>query len=276
VESGLNEIHCRALSALLGYSVGTVLWPHYEARILARDSHTELTTRVGRGRATYHRVDKSSRHLIVFGWKMVQQKSLGWPAASRWTSGREIVNRGYYSGHVDLLSVLAHAACHEFAHLLQSVEGKRKRGSVHNAAFYSLLDEMHREGVADEVLALLVEQCRDVDFDVGWAKGLEDSGALQGLGQASLRVPRGRQQKHERPKVEIEKKALFGEFGSSLNRENAGPSVCPGDAVCFTVRGERITGRVRRVNRCTVTIVPDHPDRPGQYWRVGPDLCERI
>ena len=107
MESGLNEIHCRALSALLGYSVGTVLWPHYEARILARDSHTELTTRVGRGRATYHRADRSSRHLIVFGWKMVQQKSLGWPAASRWTSGREIVNRGYYSGHVDLLSVLA-------------------------------------------------------------------------------------------------------------------------------------------------------------------------
>jgi hypothetical protein len=58
----------------------------------------------------------------------------------------------------------------------------------------------------------------------------------------------------------------------------AGPTtdLQPGDAVCFVARGRRITGRVRRMNRLTVTIVPDRPTSPGQYWRVAPGSLERI
>jgi len=210
---------------------------------------------------------------------MVQQKSMGWPAASRWTSGREMIRRGYFSERVDLLSVLAHAACHEFAHLIQSVEGKRKHGSVHNSAFYFILDEMHREGVASEVLQLLIEQCRAVGLDASWAKGMGDLGGLHGtlqsLEREGIEAPGGDRRRPDREKIGTKKKSLSWKSAANSCSESAHSDVCPGDAVSFMARGERITGRVRRVNRCTVTIVPDHPERPGQYWRVAPDLFER-
>jgi hypothetical protein len=283
----LPETHCRSLAALLGHAVGTVLWPRYEARVRTREERVSLATRVGRGNATYHRADRRGGHLIVFGWKMVQQKSTGWATASRWTSGREMAARGYFDGRLDLLSVLAHAACHEFAHLVQTVEGGRKHGSVHNAAFYVVLDEMHRTGVADEVLTMLSEQCRRVGIDAQWAAepgsvGKRGLDALFGEAGRRLATTRGlRRSKAASAKAKAKDKAAAALASAALasadRRRITGlqTDVRPGDAVSFLARGQRITGRVRRVNRRTVTIVPDQPWSPGQYWRVPPGSLER-
>jgi hypothetical protein len=47
------------------------------------------------------------------------------------------------------------------------------------------------------------------------------------------------------------------------------PDFDPGDRVEFDHDGTVIAGTVKRVNRKTTTVVPDHPTYPGQYWRVG-------
>ena len=45
-----------------------------------------------------------------------------------------------------------------------------------------------------------------------------------------------------------------------------------GDRVTFTAKGKTYTGTVDRVNTRTVSITPDNPDRPGQYWRISPAM----
>ncbi len=285
----LSEAHCRLLAARLGELLSTVLWPHYEGWVLERAPGIELATRVGSGRATYHRASRQGGHLIVFGWKMIQQKSQGWETAVRWTSGRELALRNYFQGRIELGTLLAHAVCHEFAHLIQTVTGGRRRGSVHNAAFYKVLDEMHANGMAEQVLKGLCATADEAGVDLDW----HAQGHSQGQAQASAAAmtptslhPAQGQQAVSSPKPSAnarfaaELAALSAKGGATAPRRPRLPrqqtDLKPGDSVSFVAKGRRVTGTVRRVNRQTVTVVPDKPARPGQYWRVGPRLLERV
>ncbi|WP_246065442.1 hypothetical protein [Hydrocarboniclastica marina] len=117
--------------------------------------------RVGGGRATHHRFDlHSGEHSITFGAKMVADK-LDPRACASWLSTREILARGYFDGRVSAANLLAHTGCHEFAHLVQTVSGGRTRGSVHNSAFYRILDDLHRDGIADGFRQSLLELARN-------------------------------------------------------------------------------------------------------------------
>jgi hypothetical protein len=108
-----------------------------------------LQLRVGSGRATYHRYDPATgEHRINYGVRMVADKASP-ETCSAWLSAREIRGRGYFGGILSESNLLAHTCCHEFAHLLQTRQGRRRRGSVHNQAFYRLLDELHGNGHAD-------------------------------------------------------------------------------------------------------------------------------
>lgn len=116
--------------------------------------------RVGSGRATHHRHDlRSGEHWITFGTKMVADK-LTPEACGSWLSTREILDRGYFGGQVSVANLLAHTGCHEFAHFLQTLAGARRRGSVHNAAFYRILNSLHDSGVADRFRQALIELAR--------------------------------------------------------------------------------------------------------------------
>lgn len=119
-----------------------------------------LRVRIGCGLATYHRFEPGTRtHLINLGLGMIRAKQA--PAqCSAWLSAREIVERHYFDGQVSTANLLAHTCCHEFAHLLQSARGERKRGSVHNRAFYRLLDQLHEEGRARRLRRWLVDEGR--------------------------------------------------------------------------------------------------------------------
>jgi hypothetical protein len=117
--------------------------------------------RVGGGRATHHRFDfGSGEHRITFGVKMVADKLVP-EACGSWLSTREILGRGYFQGQVSVANLLAHTGCHEFAHFLQTVSGGRRRGSVHNAAFYRILDDLHGIGVADSFRQALLDLARN-------------------------------------------------------------------------------------------------------------------
>lgn len=114
---------------------------------------SRLRTRVGRGRATWHRYDpRQDDHCITIGSLMVADKAE--PAlCGGWLSAREIRGRGYFGGDVSELNLLAHGCCHEFAHLLQTRSGGRRYGQVHNAAFYHWLDRLHQSGSATSLRA---------------------------------------------------------------------------------------------------------------------------
>ncbi|WP_097459791.1 hypothetical protein [Mangrovitalea sediminis] len=114
-----------------------------------------LVVRLGSGRATYHRYDPVRReHLINLGLEMIAAKQQP-GQCGEWLSTREILNRGYFQRQVSVAHLLAHTCVHEFAHLVQTVQGERRRGAVHNPAFYRILDNLHADGVADAVLEYL-------------------------------------------------------------------------------------------------------------------------
>lgn len=114
-----------------------------------------LRLRVGSGRATYHRYDPATgEHRINYGVRMVADKASP-ESCGAWLSAREIRGRGYYGGVLSESNLLAHTCCHEFAHLLQTRQGQRRRGSVHNQAFYRLLDELHEDGHAHALRSTL-------------------------------------------------------------------------------------------------------------------------
>jgi len=247
----------RRLAALLVDALREELWPRYADRLRARQPQLQLRVRVGSGRATYHRDEGRGRHLIVFGWKMVAAKAASRESAAGWTSGRELLRSGR---RFDVLGVLTQAVCHEFAHLLQCVEGGRRRGSVHNAAFYAILDELFAAGDGARVRAFLVRACDgqpELQAALEWpeADAAELTDGLPGRGQPGG-FAGGRSGGPVIPALSADSPAA--------QRFKAG------DLVEFETRGRRIRGRVRRVNRRSVTVVPERPERRGQYWRVGP------
>ncbi|MEQ6885276.1 hypothetical protein [Salicola sp. Rm-C-2C1-2] len=128
-----------------------------------------LRTRIGSGRATWHRYDpRPDEHCITIGLRMVADKAQ--PAlCGGWLSAREIQGRGYFDGGISELNLLTHGCCHEFAHLLQTRSGGRRYGEVHNAAFYQWLDRLHGAGTAHSLRAHLADEAQAR----GWVLGTD-------------------------------------------------------------------------------------------------------
>ncbi len=59
-------------------------------------------------------------------------------------------------------------------------------------------------------------------------------------------------------------------------RPQVGKRFRTGNRVRFTAKGQTVTGTVKRVNMISVTVVPDVPKYPGQYWRVSPAFLEAV
>lgn len=152
------------IARIMGATTEAILWGPARDWVQAHARQSELKCRVGSGQATYHRFDpQTRRHTITYGKRMVAAKFSA-QTTQGWLSTREIQGRGYFGGDVSTANLLAHTCCHEFAHLLQSVSGERRYGSVHNQAFYTILDELHDSGGADAVRHLLLERCAEKDI----------------------------------------------------------------------------------------------------------------
>jgi predicted SprT family Zn-dependent metalloprotease len=157
----LTQHQARSLGNLLCTTTAEILWQPARGWIRERHPGTQLECRVGAGQATYHRFNPHQRqHRITFGARMIIAKHRPDTAAG-WLSSREIQGRGYFDGELSTLNLLAHTCCHEFAHLLQHVAGKRLRGSVHNRHFYDILDELHASGAAQAVRSQVREAALD-------------------------------------------------------------------------------------------------------------------
>lgn len=133
-----------------------------------------LKIRAGTGKATYlaHPViqgsSKSKRPFectLTYGVKMIESKCKSNEALG-WLSAREIVSRNYYQGEVSLLNLLSHTIIHEFGHFIQCLMGERTDNSVHNDAFYAILDRAHSRGHGEKVRQALHELCLKDGIDL--------------------------------------------------------------------------------------------------------------
>lgn len=181
-------------------------------------------SRVGSGRQTCLRHYSDGRLTITYGRRMVQDKFDPEHTLS-WTTSREIRGRGYFGGSLAPVHTLAHTALHEFAHLLQVADAERRRGSVHNAAFYARLDALHSAGDAARLAAALEARAG--------AAGIDFS-------------PRA-------PAVE--------ERARRIAREREFAALAVGDRVRVHGRDRDYTGTVRRINRHSVSCDLDDGNR---------------
>lgn len=192
------------------------LWEPRLAWAKRRDPTVTLQVRVGTGKRTYvshsHRLRGPMK--LVYGKKMVQSKTDPRQLCA-WLTSREIADRGYFEGEVNLLNALSHTVVHEFGHVIQVLTGQRYAGSVHNAAFYAILDKAHAYGHADRLRHLLNERCLCRGIDLGavpapaTAPDFPDSGLkLSDLTLGKKMHLAGRFAKHS-PVLIIEKKRKY-------------------------------------------------------------------
>ncbi len=145
---------CKAIATLLCSATTEVLWQGaHELVAVPLDPH-RLRCRVGSGEATYYRRLGRHQHLINYGCRMVASKTDP-EVAALWLTGREILRRNYFAGELSFPGLLAHTCCHEFGHFLQSISGGLGRGSIHNQAFYRIVDRIHAAGLAQELRAYI-------------------------------------------------------------------------------------------------------------------------
>lgn len=152
-----GALKARQIARILCDATTQVLWRAWKERLQAVRPDVSMTARVGAGQATNHRMDRrNGRSVLTFGRLMVASKFD--PAKrARWRTCKEVTHRGYFDRSTNFLSVMSHTAIHEFAHLFQVANNDRLPGSVHNPAFYSVLDELHRNGDAERVKAFLAQ-----------------------------------------------------------------------------------------------------------------------
>lgn len=158
---------CHAIAELLCEATEQVLWRELQPWLAERGDSHRLQCRVGSGEATYYRMLGDRRHLLNYGRKMVASK-FNAGIAAQWRTGREILRRSYFDGELTLPGVLSHTCCHEFAHVIQGINGWIRYGSIHNREFYRILDRIHQSGSAhtvyDYVVAGAAQRGLTLDF----------------------------------------------------------------------------------------------------------------
>ncbi|MEH6548501.1 MAG: hypothetical protein V7711_13430 [Pseudomonadales bacterium] len=150
--------------SLIGQSMlavsGQELWPSMASYLRPDDNSVALGLRLGSGMATYASYDPLTRqYKVTYGLGMIASK-LGLRELWGWRTVREMEERNYFAGEISLANVFAHTMVHELAHVIQMKQGKRRRGSVHNAAFYRICDQIHAEGKAARARDQLLAECR--------------------------------------------------------------------------------------------------------------------
>lgn len=196
----------------------------------ARDRRSaSISTRVGTGKATYCRQAGES-FTLTFGIRMIAEKCNA-STAVRWLSATEITRRGYLGGRLTPANLLAHTVCHEVSHVVQCLKGWRLQHSVHNDAFYRILDRMHERGWGEHARDLIEQR----------------------LQRTAIRLPT----------------EAFAGHEDQLRVARARFSV--GDAVQFALgRSARMHGTILRLNpkRAVVVPLPALGCRPGVQYRV--------
>lgn len=144
-----------------------VMWEPRLAWMSSKVTNPTLSLRVGSGESTHvsTRSDKPGLFVLTYGAGMVKSK-MDPTLMAHWLTSKEIVERGYFNGELNLLNCLTHTIIHEFSHVIQLATSKRRPGSVHNREFYAICDLAHANGHADVVRGALDAALRPLSYDL--------------------------------------------------------------------------------------------------------------
>jgi len=171
----MNLGQAKAITNIMCTLTTTILLEHVRPWLATKsDCPIRLNVESGRGNKTYHKRMKPNHHKIIYGPGMVLSKYEN-STDCIWLSEKEINNRGYYEGDTSMPSLLAHTCCHEFAHFIQTLNGWRRRGQVHNEEFYSILDRIHSNQVAEKVRGALYSEMIKRGLPVDRTENLQKS-----------------------------------------------------------------------------------------------------
>lgn len=189
--SDLTHPHiANQVAALMCRVTEDVLWAESRDWFIARHGRVNFSTRVGAGKATHCKNTNGRRNFeVTYGMGMIQSKADPNQAKS-WTTGKEIIKRGYYNGELTMENLLAQTVCHEFAHAVQVINGWRHYGEVHNADFYRVLDRMHQGGAAARVREELTQKVAQAQISLGFNSPLNTPPVLR-VHQRARVVSRG-------------------------------------------------------------------------------------
>ncbi len=171
----MNTGQAKAITHIMCNLTTTILYEHVSPWLNQKfNEPVRLDVMPGRGGRTYHQKIKLNHHKIVYGPSMVLSKFEN-RAGSLWTTEKEIASRGYYNGDLSLTSLLAHTCCHEFSHFIQVLNGWRYRGDVHNDEFYSILDRLHQNEVAENIRVRLHQGLLDAGLPIDKIENMQKS-----------------------------------------------------------------------------------------------------
>tara|TARA_B100002049_G_scaffold45730_1_gene31914 strand:+ start:6837 stop:7511 length:675 start_codon:yes stop_codon:yes gene_type:complete len=127
---------------------------YQQQRAWLKQSHPDVTllVRVGGGFGTHCTRYTNRDYAITYGIDMIANKLDSENCGADWATHKEIVNRGYFNGSTTIQNLLAHTVIHEYAHFFQFLTDGVKKNSIHNAAFYKIVDNLYRAGLAEDVL----------------------------------------------------------------------------------------------------------------------------
>ncbi|MFG8752439.1 hypothetical protein ACEPU1_29435 [Pseudomonas aeruginosa] len=166
-----------------------LLWKPRMGWAAKHNPTARLTIRVGSGKKTYlshpRDVAENAHMTLTYGVKMVADKSDP-TYICKWLTSREVHERGYYGGQINLLNVLAHTMAHEFGHFVQVILGRRYDGSVHNQEFYVILDRIHASGEGDKIRDALHQSCLLYGIDLS-----KITASQEGLNILAGKLPNG-------------------------------------------------------------------------------------
>lgn len=126
-----------------------------------------LYFRVGMGRQTCHSV-RGQAHSITIGVDCVREILNSVKQAGGWLSYDELKNHAYFANRLEPAELLVHTLCHEFAHFVQSVLGRREPGQQHDEVFYAILNRIHQRGHASTLLVEFKKQCTSAGLSLDY------------------------------------------------------------------------------------------------------------
>jgi len=167
---------CQHIGMIMCNATESILWGKTKDWVFGKNKAITFRSRLGTGLKTYCRSYRNIKFEIVYGSKMINSK-FDFAQAQCWTTGKEILERGYFNGTLQLPELLSHTVCHEFAHLVQFVKGWVYDNNVHNKYFYTILSRIHESGIANTLLEYINVEAKNagilLEYDFNDDKKME-------------------------------------------------------------------------------------------------------
>lgn len=146
------------------------LWNPKRWWINDKNANAQFMGHVRPGRRTYHFAE-GRNHNFYIGLGMISDLQSSQTEAMKWLPAKEITSRGYFNGVPSLEAVLSAVMCHEFAHCVQFLTGKRLPKHIHDEGFYAILDRIHSSGAARTFMMSLRLAAKDAGHILQYRSG---------------------------------------------------------------------------------------------------------